>query len=129
MEKFEQFGEFFANLLQRQRRISEQVTLRAPGSFRGCLARPGRGVARARIQIFPCAFDGVAFIVKQPLDLQHQLHIFAAIQPMTFAGFLWAQRGKLRFPEPQNVRFNSREAAHFADAKIKLVGDLGAAFF
>ena len=84
---------------------------------------------RARIQIFPRAFDGVALVVKQPLDLQHQLHILAAVQPMALAGFLRTERGKLRFPEAQNVRFDARQTAHFADAKIKLVRNLGAAFF
>jgi hypothetical protein len=81
--------------------------------------------AAARFQKLPRAFDGVALLVQQALDLQHQLHILAPVQPVSLAGLLRAERWKLSFPKPQYVRLDSRQTAHFTDPEVKLIGDLG----
>src|ERR1700687_3206986 len=100
VKNIEDFGEFFANLLQQRRRVMKQVALGAAGFLCCSVGLPRTSLARARIEIFPRTLDGVALLIEQALDLQHQLDIFATVQPMTLSGFLRAQGRELRFPKP-----------------------------
>ena len=70
------------------------------------------------VQILARAFDGIAVVVQQALDFQHQLHVLAAIQTMPFAGFLRPERGEFGLPEAQDVRLDSSQAADLTDAEI-----------
>src|ERR1051326_7176712 len=45
---------------------------------------------------------------------------------MPLARCLRPERGKLRLPKPQHVRFDARQTAHFADAEIELIRNLRA---
>src|SRR5262249_54828337 len=83
---------------------------------RGALLRP-------ILQKLPRPFDSEPLLIKKALDLEHLLHILAAVEPMPGARLLRTKRRKLRFPEPQHVWLNARELRHIADAEVELVRD------
>src|ERR1700733_12099105 len=106
-QQIEDCGELLANGLERRSRIAEQrrlLTQRFAGRSLPSFDAP---LARARIQVFSSAFNGVTVVVKQPLDFEYQLHVFAAVQTMPLAGLLGSERGELSLPEAQDVRFDS----------------------
>src|SRR5271165_3544430 len=123
-EDLEDINQFFANLIQHNR-IGEEIALHhlLPAAF--YFSRLQLLGLVACIQVFPGAFDGVPFIVKQVLDLKDHLDVFAAIEAMASARFLRTEPRKLRLPETQHVRLDAREAAYFANPEVELIRDFG----
>ena len=98
---------------------AEQIDLGLPtlGFGRG---RPWFGLA-AGVEKFPRALDGEALFVKQTLDFKHQLHVFAAVEPVPGAGLLGPQRGEFGLPESQYVGFDPGQTGDVPNPEIKLV--------
>ena len=117
-EQLQDLAEFFADHFQHRAGIAEQGWLRT-GGLR--VPRLGDHLARPGVEKFARALNGVALVVEQALDFEHQFHVLATIQAVSLAGFLGPERGELRLPEAQNIRLNSSKAADFADAKVQLV--------
>ena len=60
--------------------------------------------------------DREAFVVQQPLNLEYQVHVLLAIQPVAVGTFHRLKHREFRFPIAQNKGLQIRDAAHFADA-------------
>src|ERR1700690_26303 len=66
------------------------------------------------------AGDSETFVVKQPLDFENRLDVFAAIEAMAARALHWLKRGEFGFPVAQHESLGSSDAANFADAKQAL---------
>ena len=83
------------------------------------------GAALALFQNLFGAGEGVALGVDQPLDIQGQFHIAAAIKPLASTALVGLELRKLRFPESQDVGFDFADARHVPNFEIEAVGDRG----
>src|SRR6185437_15423019 len=57
----------------------------------------------------------IALSVKQPLDEFQGLELRVTIKAMPRSRVFWAQEGKLRFPEAQDVSFDAEYSRSFSD--------------
>jgi len=76
-----------------------------------------------RLQVLSRALDGKSLIVKQALDLEHQFHILAPVEPVARSRLLRAKPRKLCFPEAQNVWLDTGQTCHFSDPEVKFIWD------
>ena len=90
----------------------------------------GRRLSRAScmvsalLQVPAGALDGELLFVQQSLHFQYQLNILALVQALIGARLFGREHREFRFPVTQHMRLEPREAAHVADAEVKLVRDL-----
>jgi hypothetical protein len=76
-----------------------------------------------RLELGASAGDGETFVVKQLLNADHIFHVRATVGALAGVALGRLELGKLGFPEAQNVRGEPAEAADFANAEVKLVGN------
>jgi hypothetical protein len=77
--------------------------------------------------MFLGAFDGVAFLMQQSLDLEQSFDIPAAVQTMPGTRLAGANDRELGLPVTQDVWLDADDPRHFPDLEVQLVGQLGSA--
>jgi hypothetical protein len=77
--------------------------------------------------VLTCPGDGEALPVKQPLDLQYELDVLAAVEPVPGFAFRGFERRELGLPKSQDIGLRTRQLTHLTDSEIEFVGyeDLG----
>jgi hypothetical protein len=71
------------------------------------------------------AGNGVAVLVEKRLDVERGLNVPFTIEALSCAAFVRLELGELAFPEAKHVGGNVAQASYFADAKVKLVRNVG----
>ena len=61
--------------------------------------------------------------VNQALDLQRQLHVASAIEPLPGSALVGLQLRKLRLPKTQNVGFHAAQAGDIANLEVETIGN------
>jgi len=70
----------------------------------------------------PCPFDGIAFTVEQPFDVQQELHVPFLVEPMLRRRFAGLEQFKFCLPVAEHVRLHPDDPAYLTDFEIDLVG-------
>ena len=83
---------------------------------------PGSTFGRASNTTGP--LDGIPFVVEQVLNLQHQLDVFAAVQPVALTGLLQPETWELPFPKTEYVLLDARKPTNLPDPEVELVRDV-----
>ena len=83
----------------------------------------GATAAMALFQNLAGARKRIALSVDQLLDIQGQLNVAAAVEPLARAAFVGLELGKLRLPETQNIGFDATDASHVPNLEVEAVGD------
>jgi hypothetical protein len=61
--------------------------------------------------------DREALVVKEALDFEYGLDVFAPVEPMPARALHRLKHREFRFPEAQNKSLRGRQTAYFADPK------------
>src|SRR6266700_6680976 len=92
-------------------------------ALRGVIRAAARNVVSALFsQVAARSGDGVALIVKQPLDAEDHVHVLLAIDAAARIILGRLEHGNLRLPVAQHKRFQVGEAADLADGIEALFG-------
>jgi len=76
-----------------------------------------QGLARAR--------ERIALGVDQVLDLQSQLDIMTAVEPLAGAALVGFELRKLRLPKAQDIGLYFADTGHITNLEVEAVGDCG----
>ncbi len=68
------------------------------------------------LEEFACAWNGIALVVEQMLDLLEVLEVFIRVKTLASTCLVRFQERKLRLPETQNVRNHSNFLRSLFDA-------------
>jgi len=69
------------------------------------------------------SWNCVTLAMHQPLDLEHELDIAAAIQTLPRSALVRFQLRELRLPETQNIRFKFADLRDVANFEVEAVRD------
>src|SRR5215472_12331751 len=74
-------------------------------------------------EFFPCALNGESLPVQQAADLQYELHVPAAVEPVARGTLARPQHRELRFPVTQYIRLRVSEPADLANPEVEFFRD------
>src|SRR5271155_5266383 len=121
-EKGQDGEEFLVQIEQEFLMRARAVFWMGSGRRFDCCRRVFAAVLR---QIFARARDREALVVQQPLDLEDDLDILAAIQAASVGSLHRLKRREFALPIAQDEGLRRSQAADFADAEQTLVRDFG----
>jgi hypothetical protein len=108
--------------LCRRRRWRNEVCLASHWMRCRCRLRIDRSRCRPLLhQRSARAGDGESFAVQQSLDLENNLHVALAIEPLPAAAFVRFQLRKFRLPKSQHICGQTAQACNIANSKIQFV--------
>ena len=87
-----------------------------------------RATAAAALSLFQSltgASECVALGMDQMLDLQSQLNIAAAVEPLAGSALVGFELRKLRLPKAQDIGFDATDAGDVANLEVEAVRDCG----
>jgi hypothetical protein len=69
--------------------------------------------------------NGVTLAMYEPLDLESEFHLAAAVQALTSPALVGFERWELRLPKTKNVRLYAAQARNIADLEVQPIGNDG----